>query len=268
MTAVQHQVIARNIATPHEGRPSIHDDSMAQKFGYTGALVPGIAVYAYMTHPVAERWGLGWLARGTMEVKNLRPAYDGETLTVACKFDGDRAEITATNKDGKVCAAGTATLPAKAPPLPAIADYPVLPLPEKPPQATPESLKVGASFGTKEVVVNDAAIDDFLDKASEKSALYRTERLLHPFALQQLTTWDWIYSHSADTPGIHVSGWTQHLGLVRSGDRLIGPGKITALYERNGHHYVDTEQVVIANGTTPVALVRRAVIYRPRVRAA
>ena len=121
---------------------------------------------------------------------------------------------------------------------------------------------------TKEIILTEEMIVDFLAKASETWPRYRADKLLHPFALQQLTTWDWIYSHSASTPGIHVSGWTQHLGLVRAGDRLINPGKITALYERSGHHYVDTEQLVIANDVTPVALVRRAVIYRPRMRAA
>ncbi len=45
--AFQHTVIAFNTATASENR--IHADDVASRFGFTGGLVPGVDVFAYMT---------------------------------------------------------------------------------------------------------------------------------------------------------------------------------------------------------------------------
>ena len=55
MIALQHQVAAFNTAKASENL--IHDDATARRFGFTGGLVPGVEVYAYMTHPAARHWG-------------------------------------------------------------------------------------------------------------------------------------------------------------------------------------------------------------------
>ena len=57
---------AHNTAT-HSGN-KIHDDEVARRFGFGGGLVPGVDLYAYLTHPPAEAWGLeshlfGWRAQ-------------------------------------------------------------------------------------------------------------------------------------------------------------------------------------------------------------
>ena len=41
----------------HASENKIHDDSVAQKLGFAGGLVPGVEVYAYACHPVVRRWG-------------------------------------------------------------------------------------------------------------------------------------------------------------------------------------------------------------------
>ena len=43
--------------TAHSSENKIHDDSVARRFGFSGALVPGVDVYAYMMHLPVERWG-------------------------------------------------------------------------------------------------------------------------------------------------------------------------------------------------------------------
>ena len=45
-------------------------------------LVPGVDVYAYMTHLPVQRWGRAWLERGAAECRLLRPVYDGDTAIV------------------------------------------------------------------------------------------------------------------------------------------------------------------------------------------
>ncbi len=35
----------------------MHDDTVARKFGFSGGLVPGVDVLAYMVHPPVAHWG-------------------------------------------------------------------------------------------------------------------------------------------------------------------------------------------------------------------
>jgi len=43
-------VRANNTSSASENK--IHDDSVARQYGFSGGLVPGVDIYAYMTHPV------------------------------------------------------------------------------------------------------------------------------------------------------------------------------------------------------------------------
>jgi len=50
-----YRVRAHNAATESENK--IHHDDVAQRHGFRGGLVPGVTVYAYMTHPVVALFG-------------------------------------------------------------------------------------------------------------------------------------------------------------------------------------------------------------------
>ena len=63
MSLPAYRVSAYNTAKASENK--IHDDSVAQRFGFRGGLVGGVHVYAYMTHLPVQRWGRAWLERGT-----------------------------------------------------------------------------------------------------------------------------------------------------------------------------------------------------------
>src|SRR5690349_24993943 len=60
----------------------IHDDTVAQRFGFSGGLVPGVDVMAYMMHLPIARWGRDFLERGSIEARFSSPVYDGETAEV------------------------------------------------------------------------------------------------------------------------------------------------------------------------------------------
>src|SRR6056297_3217229 len=55
-----YQVTARNHAEASENR--IHNDDIARRYGFEGALVPGMTVYGYLTHPLVARFGERWLS--------------------------------------------------------------------------------------------------------------------------------------------------------------------------------------------------------------
>ena len=103
---------ARNTSSTSENK--IHDDEIARKFGFRGALVPGVTVYAYLTHPLVEAFGAAWLERGTASVRFTKPIHDGEEVRVTGTVTARDAKniavaVTASTAAGGECATLTAT---------------------------------------------------------------------------------------------------------------------------------------------------------------
>src|SRR3954467_12643222 len=74
-------VQAYNTAKQSENK--MHDDTVAQRFGFSGGLVPGVDVIAYMMHLPVARWGRDFLDRGLIEARLVKPVYDGDSATVS-----------------------------------------------------------------------------------------------------------------------------------------------------------------------------------------
>src|SRR6266853_1862359 len=110
-----YRVAAYN--TAHDSENKIHDDATARRFGFGGGLVPGVDVYAYMTHMPVARWGRAWLEHGTAECRFFKPVYDGETATVTGGEGAGELEILVESR-GERCATGHAALPAAPPAAP------------------------------------------------------------------------------------------------------------------------------------------------------
>ena len=96
MTAFQ--VVARNYSEASENR--IHSDEIARRYGFRGALVPGVAVYGHLTRPLVECYGEDWLGHSTSSVRFLQPAYDGDTLQISRVEDETGEHVQCTNAEG------------------------------------------------------------------------------------------------------------------------------------------------------------------------
>src|SRR3954465_66382 len=99
--ALDYRVQACNLS--HASENKIHDDEVARRFGFVGALVPGVEVYAYMTHLPVGRWGLEWLERGTAECRFFKPVCDG-SLVIVSGMEATRALSIAVDCQGERCA--------------------------------------------------------------------------------------------------------------------------------------------------------------------
>ena len=134
-----HEVRAFNQAAASENK--IHDDAVAQRFGFRGALVPGVAVFAYMAHQPVARWGRAWLERGAADCRFLKPVYDGDIVRVTAEAEGEGIALL-VESGGERCATGSASMP---PPCaaPAIDSLPTGVPPHERPKASEESLAAG-----------------------------------------------------------------------------------------------------------------------------
>src|SRR5215475_2000080 len=149
-----YRVKARNTAADSENK--IHDDVVASGYGFKGGLVPGVAVYAYMTAPIVSKYGMKWLEGGTMQMRFLKPVYDGDEIVVRAETQNNEAMkeavIRVERGDGSLCATGAASLggglkPLGEPRLEGFVDTPP-PGADARPAACRESFVPGANLGT------------------------------------------------------------------------------------------------------------------------
>jgi len=108
---VRYRVEAFNTATASSNK--IHDDAVARRFGFSGGLVPGVDVFAYLCHLPAERWGEAWLSGGTIEARFRTPVYDGDEADISGSVEPgapDALELSLRDPGGNVCALGRAAL--------------------------------------------------------------------------------------------------------------------------------------------------------------
>ncbi len=257
-TLEPYAVVAYNSAWDSENK--IHDDEVARRFGFSGGLVPGVDVYAYMAHAPVVRWGRDFLARGSLEARFLKPVYEGETATVTAKEANGGLDIEAASR-GQLCATGHAAMTAtKPPPLDAFTAVPAVA--ERVP-ADEASLPVGRWLGIRPLNITKAWADKYVADVRERDPLYAREGLPHPGQLPRL--FNWALSHNVVLgPWIHVGSKVDHFAAAKVGDELSVRAKVTANYERKGHRFVELDGLVIANGTAPIARIAHTAIYRPR----
>lgn len=262
MHVIEYSVNAYNTATASENK--IHDDDVARRFGFRGGLAPGVDVYAYLTHPVVERWGMAWLERGEIAARFHKPVYDGEQVhIVAREADGGGLEIEARNPAGDLCAAARATLPPATPPAPDLSAYPQATAPAAPPPASPESLLAGSVLGSFESGFHAERAGEYLKDVRETLPIYTEKRVAHPGYL--LRNANWILAANVRLgPWIHVGSAVQNFSAARDGERISTRGCVQACYERKGHRFVDLDLLMIAGGARPLLRVLHTAIYQPR----
>ena len=264
MTAPAYAVRANNLSRASENK--IHDDSVAQRFGFTGALVPGVEVHAYACHPAVARWGRDWLARGTIESRFLKPVYDQEMAQVIAEPQPDGSLALRVESKGVLSATATASLPAAAEAAPPVADFPwnAPPAHDARPDASDETLPPGRWLGTVPEPMTRQALADYLDGVRETEPLYAAEGLVHPGLVLRLCN-KALTQNVKLGPWIHVGSAARNLDLARVGEALTVRAKILSNEDRKGHRIVELDALVVAEESQrAVARVRHTAIWRVR----
>ena len=185
--------------------------------------MPGVDVYAYMTHPPAAAWGLDWLERGSMRARFLAPVYEGEEVVVGADKvgpspGGHRMALELRGPDGAVRASGEAQLPEDRPPRPG-GDWAAVEQADDPPEASPASLAVGTALGLAPHGFHADNAAEYLAEIGEGMPLYADYGVAHPGWL--LRDANRVLSANVRLgPWIHVESVVQHHGLVHDGDAV------------------------------------------------
>jgi acyl dehydratase len=262
MVAV-YRVKAFNTAKESENK--IHDDTVAAKFGFAGGLVPGVDVYAYMTHQAVAKWGMDWLERGTLECRFGKPVYDGEIAEVAADEIEGGISLRVTSR-GENCATGMAALPA-AEAAPALSAYPLRPVPEQRGPASETTLPQGGWLTSRTVSCTPEFVRQYLADVRETAPLYAERGLVHPGTVLRLCNYV-LSSNAVLGPWIHVGSKVRNFAPARVGDDLVARARVVSNHVHKGHKFVVLDALVVANGATAIAQVEHTAIYLPRQVAA
>ena len=252
---MSYLVQAYNTAT--ESTNKIHDDDVARTYGFRGGLVPGVDVYAYLTHVPTERWGLAWLGHGSIRARFAKPVYDGHVVTVSASEAGELLDLQVVDEGGVMCATAQASRrPIETDrPLPGAA-----PLPAERPLASPDSLRAGTVLGASSDVFDAALATSYLADVRESLPLFGA--VAHPGWLLRFAN-AVLARNVVLGPWIHVSSDVSLLGIVQDGERVTARAVVIGEFERRGHRFV-TLDVALDSEDRPVQRITHTAIHTPR----
>jgi acyl dehydratase len=255
-----YRVRARNLAPDSDNK--IHDDDVARQFGFSGALVPGVEVFAYAVHPFVDAWGPDLFAGGKLAIRFRRPVYDGELVEVSTQpADDGCLALHVTGPDGEMRAAGTAAAPSASRREPVdVSRFPTAAVPADPPVADEKSLAVGTVLGTVVEVATAAACTEYLAGINETSTLYADEGIVHPGALLRMVNAS-LLRNVALGPWIHTESDCLFVAPACVGATLSVRAVVTDLWSHKANDYVRYDALVLADDA-PAIVVRHAAIYR------
>ena len=233
------RITAHNTAPDSENK--IHDDVVAQAYGFLGGLVPGVTVYGYMIPPVLERFGRAWLGCGAMTFRLHGPCYEGDAVVTRC---ADQA-VSAESEDGSLYASGIAGLGEDAGTATILPWHP-LPEMDRRPIASNETIVPGKPLGSHRQTL------DVTDEATIPARLLRmaNEILTENFRL---------------SPWIHAGSEIHHHRLASCGQEITVSGVIQERFERKGRNFAIAALAMSAKSSAGepqlVARVRHTFIY-------
>ena len=262
------ELTAFNFAEDSSNR--IHDDKVARQYGFDGGLVPGIAVFAYMCHPVVARWGSRWFERGCIRATFIKPVYAGNRVTVVAGpvgRQGGDLEINVKGPAGDLCAAGLARLSGDRGAAPRSIDYPKSepPPPDRRWAPAKEALRPGTTLGSvafSEICAEalDRVRRDYLDDLDIYSG---TGAPYHPAYL--LAQANQILMKNVDLgPWIHVKSEMGTFALPKAGEKLDIRGRIARAYNKKGHDMAELDLAIFDDGERAVAAITHTAIVRLR----
>jgi hypothetical protein len=243
----------------------IQDDAFAIRYGFKAGLVPGCSVAAFMTRPLIETAGRDWLARGSAEVRLIRPVYEGEEIHISgsiASIAQDEAfslEYQAENTQGATCALGIAHLPPATPATePSRDDYaagkhklnrPVL----------LQTLKKGEALTP---IISDFNWNIHWQYCRKSIRDYHPiyEKTMHP---------GWLLSQASQilAANYEIQAWidaacqVQHFHLLEEECAIETRGRVQDKFELNGDHFIVLDLAVFTP-TCCLATVCYTAIFR------
>lgn len=254
--------------TEREDQPeNIHTDRVAREMGYRGGLVYGTQVYGWAIPLIVDALGEEWARDGWADFHVRRPVYGGDLLRIRleCGAAGEWSLVAHGEDDrprieGKVGRGIGAWVASH---HRSIQTGPVA-APDPRPGIALETAPVGQDLPVLSAPAQDR-LSRMFQEATEHDAAPFTVGGRHcqsPAALTGRMTWYvhaiWDYAG----PALHARSQIQYLAVAGIDEPLTVAGHLAAAYDRNGHHYAETDGIIRGADGRELALTRHASIFR------
>lgn len=259
------RVTARN--TSPDSKNPIHTDA-ALRHGFSGAIVPGLTLFAYAFAEPHARWGNDWLGRGEASMRFKRPVYDGDSLLITCtehpnteqvesavpgaaSGGGDVLDVEVHVEGRGLCADGSfrrRTDTAR----PLAVSFPAGPTPAEPPPVDEHRLRNAGPLPVLPIDTSPAYVASWLDAHEVADPTYRT--LLHPAMLSRVSAHVLPLRFRFDEPRVHRGLRASFFATRPIGAPLSARGRVMRVWDHRGHGYVSSEFVVVDDHTDEVVV--------------
>lgn len=189
-------VQARNL--PEHARNPIHTDAGSRAAGFEAAMVAGVTVYAYLTRPVVDAWGVDWLQGGAALVEFASPVQPDDPVRCVPFVDDGHVEVRATVA-GEVRARCTAWLAA--------------------PDVMGSARPLHEPLEPENITLADEW-DGYGLRAGDDLGLYSELGIVHPAVWPALANYV-VERQLVDGPWIHVRSRIRHHGTAAVGAAAI-----------------------------------------------
>jgi acyl dehydratase len=250
-----HTAVARNFAAASENR--IHSDEVARRFGFTGALVPGVTVFAHLTAPLTKRFGARWLERSRVTTRFNKPAYEGDALTVVdVDREGGLIAVECKNSSGVLLA----TLECSLDPPFTLDEQPSTQSSPHPPERVEiswDTVHVGRPFAPYLWLPDHAHNREYAAHVDDSTPLFQ-QGVLHPHAL--LSQANQVLVRQFVMPAwIHTGSDITFRRLLRVGEEIEVRAVPLEKWERKGHHFLKLHVAYVARGALATEIDHTAI---------
>ncbi len=224
----------------------IHGDGLARQYGFSGGLVPGVTISAYLIHPAVEAWGMAWLTRGAAHVRVKSPLYDRETFQVCITESSNtsyRAELQRASEI--VSATAEVTLVETTNPTPQRRGDPIADRDYVGPPASPESFAILKRHGCKAFRYQwpaDSKMQTYLRTPDQMPEILRIPGPGFANMSFILCCSNWILERNAYmNPWVHLETQSQNFRPIPTGTAIVTEMSVVNFYEKKGHKFVDVD---------------------------
>jgi hypothetical protein len=251
-----HQPIAINHSQAHENR--IHSDEVARMYGFTGALVPGVAVFGHMTYPLTAGFGVGWLGHSRLALRLLKPAYHGDRLSIPLTRTGDHQYLVECHNAANVLLAQlTVDLAPTLPPVDPRAEVAGATNAARRVEISWNAIDVDTPFASSTWIPSAEENRKYTDELSDDLAVYRAG-IVHPHLIQH-------WCNQLLVRRFVLPAWI-HVGTEMTFRRALKVGDVVEIraipiekWERKSHEFIKLYLAFLVDGVAAVEAYHTAI---------
>ena len=229
-----YEVTARNYSEASENR--IHSDDIARRMGFKGALVPGVAVYGHLTHPLVLAYGESWLAHSLNNVRLLKPAYHGDHLAVTMNEEDGIHNVSCHNGDGELLAVLKSSQPEALPDPEDVGVFADKTKDDERIDITWDSVVPGQLLPPWEVTLTAAENEKFTSQIEDELDIYK-HGFVHPHLLLSLANSALVQQYMMSA-WMHVGSEIRHRASLRVGDDITIRCATLDKWQKKGHEFI------------------------------